>query len=167
MAANAKPLANMAKNLTKAELEAREKAEGEVLPSRTRVNLKPPAYVNRDKSAKRYWRATIDRMDGITLLDDLDTEMLAVYCTMLSRRDAMNDLCRLILSDVEAGELDTDERLAYMGKVDSLMAKLQGQERTILQYAEKLGLTPSGRVRLARKRAESREVQDDDDLFGD
>ena len=49
------------------------------------------------------------------------------------------------------------------------MTKLQGQERSILQYADKLGLTPTGRVHLARKRAAQAngEVGDDDDLFGD
>ena len=167
MPAKSKPVANMSKNLTKAEREAREQAEAETLPSRSRVKLTAPAYVRNDKAGSKYWRQTIKRMEGITLLDDLDTEMLAVYCTMLSRRDSMNELCRQILTEAEQGELDTDQRLEAMGKVDGLMVKLQGQERTILQYAEKLGLTPSGRVRLARKRAEERTVSDDDDLFGD
>ena len=166
MPAQAKPMENMTKNLTKAEREAREQAEAETLPSRPHVNLKAPAYVRNDKAAVKYWRQTIKRMEGIELLDDLDTEMLAVYCTMLSRRDSMNELCRKILTDAEAGSLDTDQRLESMEKLDRLMMKLQGQEKTILQYADKLGLTPSGRVRLARKRAEGRIPSDDDDLFG-
>ena len=46
---------------------------------------------------------------------------------------------------------------------------MQSLERNILQYAEKLGLTPSGRVRLAQKRAAAAaENKDPDgDLFGD
>lgn len=49
------------------------------------------------------------------------------------------------------------------------MTKLQGQERSILQYADKLGLTPSGRMHLARKKAAqfAGEGGEDDDLFGD
>lgn len=167
MPAKSKPVANMAKNLTKAEREAREQAEAETLPARTRVNLKAPAYVREDKAAAKYWRQTIKRMEGITLLDDLDTEMLAVYCTMLARRDDMSKLCRAVLDESSKDNPEPDTLLESIGKLDSLMTKLQGQEKAVLQYAEKLGLTPSGRVRLARKRAEERAVSDDDDLFGD
>lgn len=167
MPAKSKPVANMAKNLTKAEREAREQAEAETLPARTRVNLKAPVYVKADKAAAKYWRQTIKRMEGITLLDDLDTEMLAVYCTMLARRDDMSKLCRAVLDESSKDDPEPDTLLESIGKLDSLMTKLQGQEKAVLQYAEKLGLTPSGRVRLARKRAEERAVSDDDDLFGD
>lgn len=152
-----KALDNMSKNLTAEERAARETAEAETLPQRKTVTLKAPAYVRQDKAAARYWRQTIRRMEGITLLDDLDTEILAVYCTMLSRRDALNAQLQNAL--VRGGE-DAD------GAGD-LIGRLQGQERLILSYAEKLGLTPSGRVRLAQKRAEARAVGEIDDLFGD
>lgn len=167
MPARSKRMDNMAKNMTKAEREARETAEAETLPARTRVNLKAPPYVRDDKAAAKYWRQTIKRMEGITLLDDLDTEMLAVYCTMLARRDDMNRLCRRVLDEANKDNPEPDVLLESIGKLDSLMTKLQGQEKTVLQFADKLGLTPSGRVRLARKRAEERVVADDDDLFGD
>ena len=161
----AKTLDNMSKNLTKAERSAREEAEAAVMPERTAVKLKPPAYVRSDKVAAKYWRG----MDGISLLDDLDTEILAVYCSMLSRRDATQAMFASLLKESEADELDGESRVAILGKMDGLMVKLQGQERSILQYADKLGLTPSGRVHLARKRAAKAagEVGDDDDLFGD
>ena len=48
--------------------------------------------------------------------------------------------------------------------------KMQPLERNILQYAEKLGLTPSGRVRLAQKRAQAAaeaRTDPDSDLYGD
>ena len=167
MPAAVKTQENMTKHTTNAQREARIQAEAETLPDRSRVKLKAPAYVKRDRAAAKYWRATLERMEGITLLDDLDTEMLAVYCTMLSRRDSMNELCRQLLAEAEGGDLDAEQRLEAVSKLDALMSKLQGQERTILQYADKLGLTPSGRVRLARKRAEAREVTEDDELFGD
>jgi len=119
--------------------------------------------------AAKYWRGILKRMDGISLLDDLDTEILAVYCSMLSRRDATQAMFASLLKESEADELDGESRVAILGKMDGLMVKLQGQERSILQYADKLGLTPSGRVHLARKRAAKAagEVGDDDDLFGD
>ena len=60
-----------------------------------------------------------------------------------------------------------DELVEAAAKLDALTGKLQALERSILQYAEKLGLTPSGRVRLAQKRAQAAESGPDDDLFGD
>ena len=55
-------------------------------------------------------------------------------------------------------------------KLDAVSGKMQSLERNILQYAEKLGLTPSGRVRLAQKRAQAAaeaRADPDGDLFGD
>ena len=51
--------------------------------------------------------------------------------------------------------------------MDTLTGKLQALERNLLQYAEKLGLTPTGRVRLAQKRAQAAAPEPDGDLFGD
>ena len=59
------------------------------------------------------------------------------------------------------------DRVEAVGKLDALTGKLQALERNILQYAEKLGLTPSGRVRLAQRRAQEAAAEPDDDLFGD
>lgn len=155
MAKQAKALDAMSKNLTKAERMARAEAEAAVMPDRSRVNLKAPAYVRNDKTAAKYWRSILKRMEGISLLDDLDTEILAVYCSMLSRRDAAQAIYASLLEDAE-------------GDMKGAMAELAGLERSILQYAERLGLTPSGRVRLARKRAEAAASPDPDgDLFGD
>lgn len=61
-----------------------------------------------------------------------------------------------------------DELIEAVSKLDTLTGKLQALERNLLQYAEKLGLTPSGRVRLAQKRAQTAaEPEPDGDLFGD
>ena len=57
-----------------------------------------------------------------------------------------------------------------VSKLDTVSGKMQSLERNILQYAEKLGLTPSGRVRLAQKRAQAAaeaRADPDGDLFGD
>ena len=169
MAKRAKALNAMSKNLTKAEREARAEAEAAVMPDRSRVNLKAPAYVLKDKAAAKYWHSILKRMEGISLLDDLDTEILAVYCSMLSRRDATQAAYARLLHESESAGLNSEDLVAALGKMDGLLVKLQGQERTILQYADKLGLTPSGRVALARKRAAKvgSEVGEDDDLFGD
>lgn len=107
-------------------------------------------------------------MDGLAILDDLDSEMLAGYVLMLSRRDRLTEL-NLRLMKQATKEKDTDAALQTVDKLDSLTGKLQALERNLMQYAEKLGLTPSGRVRLAQKRAAAAaaELDPDVDLFGD
>ena len=193
----AKPSENMTKHLTKTELEAREQAEAGVLPDRGRKpELKKPAIVSSNKRANAYWNQTLKQMEGLVLLDDLDSTVLAGYCSMLARRDETTLLIGQLMERlgvkgaVEGGTkrrkkdaalsdrgredsaktkpvLTPDELVEAVGKLDALTGKLQALERNILQYAEKLGLTPSGRVRLAQRRAQEAAAEPDDDLFGD
>lgn len=197
MPAAVKASENMSKHLTKAEREVREQAEAAVLPDRGRAaKLKKPAIVSSSKRANAYWNQILKQMEGLALLDDLDATVLAGYCSMLARRDqttlligqlmdrlgvqgAVEDGTRrrrkdAALSDREwedsakaAPGLTPDELVEAAAKLDALTGKLQALERNILQYAEKLGLTPSGRVRLAQKRAQTSAEEPDGDLFGD
>ncbi len=197
MPAAVKASENMSKHLTKAEREVREQAEAAVLPDRGRAaKLKKPAIVSSNKRANAYWNQILKQMEGLALLDDLDATVLAGYCSMLARRDqttlligqlmdrlgvqgAVEDGTRrrrkdAALSDREwedsakaAPVLTPDELVEAAAKLDALTGKLQALERNILQYAEKLGLTPSGRVRLAQKRAQAAAEEPDGDLFGD
>ncbi len=160
MPAPVKATENMSKHLTDAEQQARQAAEDALLPKRDKINLKPPAYINKDKDARRYWTLTLKRLKGVELLDDLDTEMLAVYCSQLSRRDQLNSDYQAILADKE---LKPNERFEAS---ESILGKLAALERNILAYAEKLGLTPSGRQRLVRQRAAAMS-EAPDPLFGD
>lgn len=197
MPAATKNLENMTKHMTQAEAELRQQAEREVIPQRKKLKLKKPAFVARNKRANAYWNQILKRMEGLVLLDDLDSEMLAGYCSMLARRDQtillVNDLYARLgvsgaveplpgkkpdgaLSDEEwersaqapPDPMTPDELIEAVSKLDTMTGKLQALERNLLQYAEKLGLTPSGRVRLAQKRAQAAaEPEPDDDLFGD
>lgn len=193
----AKPAENMAKHLTQAERELRDQAETGVLPDRGREpKLKKPAIVSASKRANAYWNQILKQMDGLVLLDDLDSTILAGYCSMLARRDQITLLVGQLmdrlgvqaavengtrqrkkdsaLSDREwedsarsAPVMTPDELVEATAKLDSLTGKLQALERNVLQYAEKLGLTPSGRVRLAQKRASAMGEGQADGLFGD
>lgn len=197
MPAAVKAAENMTKHLTQAERETRERAESDVLPDRGREpKLKKPAIVNSNKRANAYWKQTLKQMEGLVLLDDLDSTVLAGYCSMLARRDQttllVNQLMRRLgvqdavesgakrrksdaaLTDQEwedsaksASVMTPDELVEAVSKLDTLTGKLQALERNILQYADKLGLTPSGRVRLAQKRAAAMGETKTDDLFGD
>ena len=180
--------ANMAKHLTQAELEARRQAEEEVLPQRQKAKLKKPGFISGSRQANAYWNQILKRMEGLALLDDLDSEMLAGYCSMLARRDQTITLISQLMDRLGvAGAVDAGKarkkKLSAMtdgewessaappemtvSKLDTLTGKLQALERNLLQYAEKLGLTPTGRVRLAQKRAQAAAPEPDGDLFGD
>lgn len=163
-----KSSANMTKHLTKEEREARLQAEGEVLPRRPRRKLKKPGFISGNKRANAYWNQILERMEGLVLLDDLDSEMLAGYCSMLARRDETVLLADQLTDRLDVADMEPEELLEAVGKLNVLNGKLQSLDRTLLQYAEKLGLTPSGRVRLAQQRAKAAaEPEPDDDLFGD
>ena len=191
-----KTSANMTKHLTHEELDIRRQAEDEVLPRRPKPKLKKPGFVSGNRQANAYWNHILKRMDGLALLDDLDSEMLAGYCSMLARRDETILLAGQLMERmgvagaVDAGKakkkrdsamtddewevsaspppMTPDELIEAVGKLNVLNGKLQSLDRTLLQYAEKLGLTPSGRVRLAQQRAKAAaEPEPDDDLFGD
>ncbi len=168
---------NMTKHLTEAEREARRQAEEDILPRLVRRKLKKPAFVSRNKQANAYWNQILKRMEGLALLDDLDSEMLAGYCSMLARRDETILLVgrlmeRMGVTEASAAsssaDMEPEDLLEAVGKLNVLNGKLHTLDRTLLQYAEKLGLTPSGRVRLAQQRAKAAaEPEPDDDLFGD
>lgn len=141
MAAPVKALEVQAKHLTKEEIEAREAAETAYLPQRP-ARLKMPAVVKDDKAAAVYWRSILKRMAGTGILDDLDAEILGIHCLALSRRD----------------------RLDPVGDLKALLAL----EKQLLSYADKLGLTPESRIRLARKHAaKAADPTQADDLFGE
>ena len=163
-------LDNMSKNLTDEERRLREQAEAGVMPDRGRESkLEKPAIMTKNPAAGRYWRKVLERMDGLVILDDLDSDALGVYCVMMARYETQ---CRLLVQAAKAlksAEDDPEAVEAAAARLDAVSGKMQSLERNILQYAEKLGLTPSGRVRLAQKRAAAAaENKDPDgDLFGD
>ena len=176
MPAAVKNSENMTKHLTKAELDARLRTEEEVLPQRQRVKLKKPGFLSGNRQANAYWNQILKRMEGLALLDDLDSEMLAGYCSMLARRDQTILLAGRLMERMGVAEasaasppadMEPEDLLEAVGKLNVLNGKLHALDRTLLQYAEKLGLTPSGRVRLAQQRAKAAEPEPDDDLFGD
>ena len=166
----AKALDNMTKNLTDEERQLREQAEAGVMPDRGRESkLEKPAIMTKNPAAGRYWRKVLERMDGLVILDDLDSDALGVYCVMMARYETQ---CRLLVQAAKALKSaggDPEAVEAAAARLDAVSGKMQSLERNILQYAEKLGLTPSGRVRLAQKRAAAAaENKDPDgDLFGD
>lgn len=164
-----KSVDNMTKNLTDAERQTREQAEAGVLPNRGREsNLERPAIMTKNATACRYWKKILERMDGLVILDDLDSDALGVYCVMMARYEQQCRLLSMVSKQIKDIKGDPEQLTDAVAKVDAISGKMQSLERNILQYAEKLGLTPSGRVRVAQKRAAAAEAREPDgDLFGD
>lgn len=145
MAVNVVKILNSRRHNTKREIEARLDAE-EAL-TRPKVTVKAPDRVKSNLKAAKYWRETVKRLQGLSLLDDLDTEMLASYCLQSAIRDELH--------------------AKYAAKPDGLVLKdLQAQERLILSYASKLGMTADSRARLAKIQAEEKPKQNKFDRFG-
>ena len=164
-----KTVANLQKNLTAAERDAREAAEHEILPDRQQgVKLVMPKLMVGNTVAKRYWKQILARMEGLDILDDLDSEALGVYCSMLAREELLCKQLGEVAKELEQWSGNPKATVDALTKLDALNSKLQSLERNLLQYAEKLCLTPAGRARLAQKRAEAVMTADPDgDLFGD
>ncbi len=163
-----KALEAMEKHLTEAERQARLKAQQEIMPDRGAATcLVMPKLMAGNAAAKRYWKQILQRMEGYAILDDLDSEALGVYCVMLAREETLSKQLSRLSNEI-AKLPDLSRQLEALGQIDGINSKLQSLERTILQYAEKLGLTPTGRARLAQKRAaQTGNVSPDDDLYGD
>lgn len=166
-----KSLDNMSKNLTNEERELREQAEEGVIPDRGRESrMEKPAIMTKNAAAGLYWKKILERMKGLVILDDLDSDALGVYCVMMARYEQQCKLLSLAAKQLKDAEDEPQAIADAAAKLDAVSGKMQSLERNILQYAEKLGLTPSGRVRLAQKRAQAAAEQradPDGDLFGD
>ena len=166
-----KSLDNMTKKLTNEEREIRQQAEEGVIPDRGRESrMEKPAIMTKNAAAGRYWKKILERMDGLVILDDLDSDALGVYCVMMARYEQQCKLLTLAAKQLKDARDDAQAVSDAVAKLDAVSGKMQSLERNILQYAEKLGLTPSGRVRRAQKRAQAAadaRADPDGDLFGD
>jgi len=97
------------------------------------VTLTPPAWLN--AAALVVWADTLKNADGVKLLDKLDTDTLAIYCDAVAQLRKNASKKRRTVVDITLQ---------------------QAWARIILQYADRLGLTPSARARLIKKTADSK-----------
>ncbi len=176
MAARAKILDNIDKHLTGAEITAREDAEAALRGSDAILRRKDRkgSYVcptSLSREARMVWRDVLKRTEDVELLEDPDIHVLEIYCSMVARiaslRDQLNKLEERLDGDLEDAEWTTKDWVKALQTLDSLQGKVLTLEKTVLSYADKLGLTPSSRAHLARKRADAAIEEDSDgDLFG-
>lgn len=170
-----KAAANSTKHRTRAEQRARAQAEASTSPERETVRLRKPALIRSDRAAEKYWTDILRelRSSGAELVDNLDSEVFAGYCSMLAMRDRLATLTPKLMDAAAQLERVTPDALAddpdtagavleqvagLLKSCAQLSEKRNKLDSTILSYAEKLGLTPSGRARLAVKRAEQEDL---------
>ena len=166
-----KALENIEKNLTNQERQLRAEAEAACIPDRGgHVKLKPPPIMTGISGASGFWMRTLERMQGLAILDDLDSDTLGVYCVMMARYKQQCSLLNQAGKALKAAGSDPEAVADAVAQIDAVSAKMTTLEKNILQYADKLGLTPSGRVRLAQKRAAAAAAEQADPdayLYGD
>ena len=129
------------KHWTASEVAARQSAAEEI--QRERVTLRVPDWLNDE--ARQVWRRIVQQTKNWTLLDNVDELMLANYC-MLTVKFRMLDAL---------GEMTDEQIKAY-----------QAYARLLANYADKLGLTPGGRARWAKKKAEKKLSEFDAEFGG-
>jgi P27 family predicted phage terminase small subunit len=103
------------------------------------------------EDARKVWDGVRRKLRGVELLDSLDTDMLAIYCDLQARDQAASKQIS------KSPGLASDEEIKQM----------QAWARNILSYAEKLGLTPNSRARLAKKKAEVEPLDDMAQILND
>ena len=123
------------KHWTKAEIAARKKAAEGIKRSKAR-SINAPSWLS--KEARQIWTRVLASTKGLDLLDNMDTEIFALYCETMAKSKELLVKGSLMEEDTKA---------------------LQAYSRIALQYADKLGLTPAARSRLVKKKADK--IKDD------
>jgi len=125
------------KHWTAEEVAARKAAAATL--KREKVVITPPEYLS--SGALFVWNRVMNDTQQIELLDNLDVDILAMYCDAV---DKYQTLSKIISSGRVESTVDGDA-----------MKMLQGWSRIISSSADKLGFTPGARARLIKKRAGS------------
>lgn len=141
------------KHWTKEQVEKRA-AAAQKLQRKKPAKLKVPIWL--DDAARQVWKRTMKDMADFEILDKVDEESLATYCDAVARYRESTMKVR------EEGYTTTN---AQGGEsVSPYVRAAQSYARIMMQYADKLGLTPNSRARLAKKIADEK-VDPNADLF--
>lgn len=150
---NPKKSGNIQGHLSAEELEERARKENAL--RRENVEIRMPESLSNDIIGQQIWAKTLNDADTFGIFDNLDSETLGSYCSIVSR---ITSLRKKYISALNGHRKNAD--------VLELSKELRLLEASQLNYAGKLGLTPESRVRLAQKLVPP-ETDPDDDLYGD
>lgn len=144
------------KNLTKAEIKARQEAEARLRPPAD--NLAPPSWLG--KEAQQLFTRLVRDMQGTELYTNVDVETLAVYC------DAVEQYAKATREVQENG-------VTIMGAqgnpIQNPAVLVATKYATVMsRCASKLGLDPASRASLAIPKEEPKKKQSPVEvMFGD
>ena len=152
------PLAVNKKNLTKAEIEARKKAEAKLQPNKDKI--KCPRWLGRE--AKKEWRRVREELEELGLLTNIDITALAIYCDAFSKLLQANE------------EIESRGMFVEYTNNDGATNTIENPAvRTANRYADlirkmcgEFGLTPSARCKLTLPKQEEKEETPFDRMFG-
>lgn len=153
------PLAVNKSNLTKAEIEARQKAEAKLQPKKDKIKI--PSWL--DREGKKEWRRVSKELEELDLLTNIDTTALAIYCDayskLLQANKEIEDKGMFVEYTNKAGATNIIENPAIRtaNKYIDVIRKMCGE----------FGLTPSARCKLTLPRQEEKEETPFDRMFGD
>ncbi len=131
------------KHWTKEEVKRRT-AAAQPLTRKSPVKLKMPVWL--DDEGRRIWKKTIKDMAEFDVLDNVDSDSLAIYCDAVARYQEATLKVR------ENGY--TTENAQGTESVSPYVRAAQSYARVVMQYADKLGLNANARARLAKKKAD-------------
>jgi P27 family predicted phage terminase small subunit len=145
------------KHWTQKEIKAREKANLKMTREKKKLPVMP---IWLGPEAKAIWKKTMSSLKGFDILDVIDSDILALYCNTMA--DYIK--CVEMLNENKNGlttinKMGTEEMSPYVKAQHRYMG-------LIAQYADKLGISPDARARLAKKIADE-ELKPKDDDFGD
>lgn len=149
---NPKKAENITGHLSEAELEERSRKES--VFRREEVEIRLPESLSNDIIGQQIWNQTLNDAVNFGIFDNLDSETLGTYCSVMSR---ITSLRKKYLSALNGHRKNSD--------VLDISKELRLLEALQLNFAGKLGLTPESRVRLAQKIVPP-EDDPDDDLYG-
>lgn len=145
--------------LTKAEIEARKKAEAKLTPNKDKI--KCPSWL--DKEAKKEWKRIYKELEELNLLTNVDITALAIYCDAYSKYIQAN-------KEIEEKGMFVE----YTNKAGATNTIENPAINTAKKYADiirrmcaEFGLTPSARAKLTLPKKEEKEVDPITAKFGD
>jgi len=132
------------KHWTEKEVKSRAEA-AQKLKRKKPIKLKIPGWLSLD--AEEIWKKTVKDMKDFEILDNVDEEVLALYCDLVIK---LQDLNHTISQE---GFTVLNAKGEAVPSPHVKMA--QSYQRLVLQYAGKLGITAEARARLAKRIADA------------
>lgn len=145
--------------LTRAEIAARKKAEARAQAPADKV--RPPSWLS--APAKREFKRAAALLVKLGLVTNLDVDLLALYAnTLVSYRDVTKQIEEQGRFVEHTNKFGATNKVSHPGVTQQ---KQLGDQLRML--AGELGLTPSGRAKLAIPREEPKEQTAFEAMFGD